>query len=387
MKKIALVAAGVILAFGVAFPGLSAAAGQAEAGKHAKVKVAVYIGPGAKGIGAVEWLRIVEESPEMELKLVTGKSIAEGALDGQDVLVMPGGNSIKQFHALGEKGAERLKSFVREGGGYVGTCAGCSILLNEGKNRLRMIPYRRIGWAGLFYPKFHINALGAKSLGITEGRYTIRYNAGPIVEPYESPECDGRFEVWGTYAFEASNNGRANRRMFGTPAIVGGTFGKGRVFATVAHPEYFEETLPILEGAFKYVTGRDVTFPPRKKKRGAVTVAYFGEEVRTQAIAEMILSIDARQDMYLVPVDMAIIRRRRIDNIDVLLVSDRKLLASAKKGASIRRTAEEFMERGGSVIYCGDKGKGLPEGVVTADPGCDVIKAIKSVSRFFRRRE
>ncbi len=105
------------------------------------LKVGVYADRGPGGIGAVEWFRLVHESPEMELKLLDGKMVREGALDGLDLLIMPGGSSMTEFDTLGTNGVERMKAFVRNGGGYVGTCAGCCLLMDGPKKRARMMPW------------------------------------------------------------------------------------------------------------------------------------------------------------------------------------------------------------------------------------------------------
>ena len=96
MKKTALA---VLAAFGLCT--LATAA-------EAPLKVAVYADSGPNGVGAIEWFRLVHESPDMELKLVNGADVRAGALDGQDVLVMPGGDSRKEYATLGTNGAEKV---------------------------------------------------------------------------------------------------------------------------------------------------------------------------------------------------------------------------------------------------------------------------------------
>ena len=83
----------------------------------APLKVGVYADAGPSGIGAVEWFRLVNESPEMEIKLLDGKMVRAGGLDGLDVLVMPGGSSKTEFDTLGTNGVEKMKAFLRNGGG------------------------------------------------------------------------------------------------------------------------------------------------------------------------------------------------------------------------------------------------------------------------------
>ena len=134
---------------------------QCSAAALPPLKVGVYADRGPGGIGAVEWFRLVHESPEMELKLLDGKMVREGALDGLDLLIMPGGSSMTEFDTLGTNGVERMKAFVRNGGGYVGTCAGCCLLMDGPKKRARMMPWNTTGSEGnTMFPTFRLNAKG-----------------------------------------------------------------------------------------------------------------------------------------------------------------------------------------------------------------------------------
>ena len=105
------------------------------------LKVGVYADAGPSGIGAVEWFRLVNESPEMEIKLLDGKMVRNGGLDGLDGFVMPGGSSKTEFDTLGTNGVEKMKAFIRNGGGYIGTCAGCCLLMDGPEKRARMMPW------------------------------------------------------------------------------------------------------------------------------------------------------------------------------------------------------------------------------------------------------
>ncbi len=55
------------------------------------LRVAVFVGAGARNVGAFRWLQITTFAKDMESIPVDGASIRNGALDGVDVLVMPGG--------------------------------------------------------------------------------------------------------------------------------------------------------------------------------------------------------------------------------------------------------------------------------------------------------
>ena len=61
-----------------------------------------------------------------EVRALTPDDVIRGQLtvDAFDVLLIPGGFAQNTLDALGKAGGERVRAFVRSGGGYVGICAG-----------------------------------------------------------------------------------------------------------------------------------------------------------------------------------------------------------------------------------------------------------------------
>lgn len=344
----------------------------------APLKVGVYADQGPGGIGAVEWFRLVDESPEMELHLLDGAAVRAGALDGLDLLVMPGGNSMTEFDSLGTNGVERMKAFVRNGGGYVGTCAGCCLLMDGPKKRARMMPWNSSGSEGhTMFPAINLNAKGAKALGLKEGPHVMRYHGGPFLQPTTNVIADAHMEIWGTFDAEATFKGRINpkKQMYGSGAIVGGTYGKGRVFVTSAHPEYFNGTLYIIEAALKYVTGRTITFPPRTRTPRVLSVGFLAKGISGVKTAETAVALARAKDLDLVLIDLDGIARRRMDNIDVLVVPS----AAFVKNKKVSEAISAFTARGGKVVYCSLGAKDAPVGAVVSTSGDAVVEAVRKL--------
>ena len=344
----------------------------------APLKVGVYADKGPGGIGAVEWFRLVDESPEMELHLLDGAAVRAGALDGLDLLVMPGGNSITEFQSLGTNGVERMRAFVRNGGGYVGTCAGCCLLMDGPKNRARMMPWNSSGSEGhTMFPTINLNAKGAKALGLKEGPHVMRYHGGPFLQPTTNVIADAHMEIWGTFDAEATFKGRINqkKKMYGSGAVVGGTYGKGRVFVTSAHPEYFNGTLYIIEAALKYVTGRTITFPPRTRAPRVLSVGFLAKGISGVKTAETAVALARAKDLDLVLIDLDGIARRRMDNIDVLVVPSAVFVKNKKVSEAI----SAFTARGGKVVYCSLGAKDAPAGAVVSTSGDAVVEAVRKL--------
>ena len=349
-----------------------------RAAPKSPLKVGVYADKGPGGIGAVEWFRLVSQSPDMELRLLDGERVRAGGLDGLDLLVMPGGDSRTEFTTLGTNGVERMKAFIRGGGGYIGTCAGCCLLMDEPGRRARMMPWARSGFEDVtMFPNISLNAKGAAALGLKEGLHVVRYHGGPFMWPTTNLIEGAKFEEWGTMEAEATFKGRVDRkkRMYGSTAVVGGTYGKGRVFVTTVHPEYFDSTLYFIKAAFRYVTGRDVEFKARLRKPRAISVGFLVKGIGGVEIAETALAVAAERDFDMVLIDVDGIFQRRLDNVDVLVVpSD-----LARKYPVLKSAIRDFAARGGKVVGFGTGKSVLPEGGVPSGSGQDLVRTIKSL--------
>lgn len=68
----------------------------------------------------IHWL----EDYGLSAEAVNAFDILDGALEGCDMLVMPGGADEPYAARLGEDGAQRIRDFVGMGGAYLGLCAG-----------------------------------------------------------------------------------------------------------------------------------------------------------------------------------------------------------------------------------------------------------------------
>jgi len=340
-------------------------------------KVAVYAGSGVGGIGAVECLRLVRESPELELHLVDAEGVRSGALDGMDMLLVPGGSSGREYAALGSNGVKRLDAFLRHGGGYLGICAGCAVVMDE-KSRARMIPWK---WSGsvsaTLFPTVQINEKGAAALGIKAGPMSVRYHGGPFMWPSTNVFEGVNTEQWATFDAEASMKGRLKVRMHGAAAIVGGTYGKGRIVVCTVHPEYCLDTLKIVKGAFKYLTGRDVTFPARSRSPRALAVGLVSSDLSGLEVAETVLALAAEKDLDLVPVDVHGINLRGLDHLDVLLLVNGRIAKDSATRARIR----DFASRGGKVVAFGSGVQAMPSGGIACSGGKEAVSAVRGMAK------
>ena len=119
----------------------------------APVRAAVYVGPGARGVGAFRWMQLMDQAEGVEASFVDGEAIRNGALERADILVMPGGKSNVEAAELGERGQRELRAFIARGGSYIGSCAGAFLLMagaEPEKKILAIAPFKHLGgeWGG-----------------------------------------------------------------------------------------------------------------------------------------------------------------------------------------------------------------------------------------------
>ena len=272
------------------------------------LRVALYVDDGCRGAGLIRWAEILRDSPDAELKLVSGQDIRDGALDDRELLVMPGGVGGPQYAAMGDAGADKLRAFVANGGAYFGTCCGIAIALNEDPDfgkRLKMLPLKRViaPNRGGVTATVKFNRRGAEWLGIREGDWKIRYHNGPVVQPADPVPLCTELEVLATMNCELAQVGPVVGSMYGTPAAVRAKYGKGTMLAFNCHPEVFPSTRKIIVGGVRALTGRTIRLVEQPlKPRGAERVGYFVGKLGTKASVEEYFRLRADPGIDVVPV-------------------------------------------------------------------------------------
>lgn len=341
------------------------------------LEVGVYAGTGPRSNGCVTWFRLVNASPEMNLTLLDGDDVRSGALGKLDLVVMPGGSSPAIKKDLGPVGVSELKNFIRNGGGYIGTCAGCCLMMEEKEDVTRgisVMPYGRAGSKGKYLMPIAVNERGAAAMGIKAGEYKVHYSAGPVLFPSKHKIEGASFEVWGCYASDFDCP-KSDLRMKGQGAIVGGTYGKGRVFTIACHPESIPATHFILKGAFRYVAGREITFPPRQRAVRALSVGFFSPVICGKEVAQTVVALDKLPSVDLFPIAAVEIDAGMLDHIDWLVLPDGvSARYSILKGK--QDLLNTYLARGGKVVGWGAGAENLPEGGVRCVSGAETVKFI-----------
>lgn len=325
-----------------------------------KLKVGFYVDKGGRGGGTLRWAQFLHYSPQFEVTLLDGQDLRDGKLDGLDLLVIPGGSSELQCQAMGEEGKAAVRRFVAGGGKYVGICAGFHCALNS-PGRIGLLPFVWMGSAGITTLKVELFGHAENVLGIPKGDHLVAYSRGPIAKPAPiAGDTPATAEILGVYRSKFGPAGKPEINYSGTPAMLFGTYGKGKVIATSFHPELRKETWPMAFGCVYAVTGVRPTplFPAKNAK--PLRVGYYSPTIVGKRCIREVLELDRERGIALTFISDAMLGKRKLENLDVMIFSD-GVEEAYKPLASRRKIVERFMKRGGKVLASGNGAEHLPE--------------------------
>ena len=351
---------------------------QAEEAK--KLKVAYFAGAGSQGGGVVLLARLISYSPQVDFTVIDGEDIRSGALDGKDLIVVPGGDSAMQYKNTKEEGAEKIRKFVADGKSYFGVCAGFHCALNR-KERFKLLPYNwYFGGAGMKANlAVELSDKAAERLQIPKGRYVVRYSSGPV-----SRRCEQPGEGWAEELAVFKNDMKWPKITFDdAPAMLYGEYGKGKVIATSFHPEYLLSTNKIALGCVYAVTGVKLTpvFPPKNKK--LIRLAYMVNGLNGKYWLKQCLALDKQPD-----IDFSMtttFNEGILEHVDVLVCPNIKEKGYEKTlTASAQEQMKAFLERGGKILV---STQGLPyvpkhKNVVVFKNGECPVDAVRRIAKF-----
>ena len=96
------------------------------------------------------------------------------------------------------------------------------------------------------------NTRGRQALGHDRFDQAIHYANGPLYAPAEDDSIPD-YDVWAVYETEINNNNAPEGIMQGTPAVVFGNYGKGKVIAVGPHPEQTGDDDPLVRKFVRHI--------------------------------------------------------------------------------------------------------------------------------------
>ncbi len=334
----------------------------AEQKQAEPLKVGLYLDEGCRGNGPFMWARLLANSPQIELLLLNGKSIRDGRLSEIQLLLCPGGGGARQIKAMQPEGFMNVKRFVEEGGLFLGICAGSYNTMNRA-GRFGFLSYDYIQGAGkLADLEVDFNEDGAKMLGIKPGKRVVRYNGGNIMKATD-PIDKGQSQVLSVFNSSVSGYGRESLNFLGTPSVVYGTYGKGKVLASSFHPESYESTHDIALGYIYALSGvRPVPEYPKKNLRpvrvGFLSLACVGPNA-TYKMLEM--DKDPSLDVDVFSLHEINIGSLRHYDVIVMPDGDENSYKNMMAKEFFKKQIADFLERGGRILASGNGGTYLPK--------------------------
>lgn len=201
----------------------------------ASLRVAVY---DARGVGASALrtaLDALAADDRIAARTIAPADVRAGVLEELDVVVFTGGRGSIQGRLLGEDGRERVRRFVRRGGGYVGICAGAYLAI-QGPAEFHKI--------GIVAAR---NLTGdAWQRGIAPARVVPEDGSAPRELHYANGPLFSRADVEGLAPFvtlatfdadvHSERHGTRSGEMPGAPAVIAARYGRGRILLFSPNP-------------------------------------------------------------------------------------------------------------------------------------------------------
>ncbi len=220
-----------------------------------RTRVALYDSTGSSGKGVPRVCELLGDNRKIELVRVCGRDIQNGILRQFDCVVFTGGSGSGQARGLMDNGRRAVHAFVEEGGGYVGICAGSYLACSGfdwGLGLLQMKTKSPKWKRGKGMVRMTLTPEGRSIFGSLPSR-AILYANGPILEGATPGVA---LKPLAYFQSEMALNGTPKGIMKGSPAIVGGQCGQGRVLCFSPHPEQTKGFGGYVDKAIRWATNR-----------------------------------------------------------------------------------------------------------------------------------
>lgn len=206
------------------------AAGSAAATKL--IKVLIYTGKGASlgGVNGIKASLNTANSKNLvsgvRFSYATSSKLTSAKLKGYNLLILPGGDGGSVY--LGSISKSVIQNFVKNGGGYMGICAGAYSAVSRVDGH-----YNGWGIAPHFNAK-SVSYIGKTKMAITSSGASVMKRNGTVTLSHYNGGAMYRKSsgglIFGTYA-------DSKTKYKGYADIVGDYYGKGRTVLIGSHPE------------------------------------------------------------------------------------------------------------------------------------------------------
>ncbi len=217
---------------------------------HAKqIRLAVYGDAGAEGFKL--FLPMFKGVPDIQMEVLNGQQVRDGALDKFDLLILPGGSGSGQAKSLDKIGIQKVKQFIASGKGCISIGAGAYFTLQQEFINAKTKDQR---WdRGVTTLKMEFSELGLKIVGAQfKGLQNVQYSSGPVMK-VNGDIAKPNAEVLAWYRSEIALNGTPKGIQVNSPAILLTTYGKGTVVIVSPRLDQTPAMTEVLLKLFRHV--------------------------------------------------------------------------------------------------------------------------------------
>lgn len=234
-------------------------------------------------VQSIGWLRYrLDREWGIDHQRVTPQDVGNGGLDGIDVLLVPDGPSEDGYDALGVDGREALRSWVNDGGRYVGWSGGAELAARVGVTTAVLESPTSDVPGSLF--RVQVDETAPMAVGV--GEYAWQFYAYDNVMRASDPrDVVVSYPDAGSDDWFISGFARGADELRGTAAAISEPVGEGRAVIFAGDPNfraYTDGTATLLRNAILQSSGQAVASAPAGAARRAT------EEGAAQAAARML---------------------------------------------------------------------------------------------------
>lgn len=173
-------------------------------------------------------------------RYVSGLFLRDPAwIKAASLLIIPGGRSLPYYEALGDAGNQNIVDFVKQGGSYLGICAGAYYAAAKTTFASNRPEHTLILDGALYF--FEGEAIGPV---FAEDAFDYESEAGARLVSITWGEETFPVYFNGGCSFTENLNVMARFSENSLPAILGFNYGKGRVLLSGVHPELDYQSIP-----------------------------------------------------------------------------------------------------------------------------------------------
>lgn len=319
---------------------------------NAPIRVAIYEDLGAGDESVFKLNRLATLSDDIDFMPVDADSIRDGALDQANVFVLSATDEKRLTQTLGTKGCENIRSFVKDGGSFLGISAGATYALADAPLALAAYtnqPCVHCRAATTIEVYYNTNAFHAA--GFKPGTLETRFDFGPCMLPGPAIK-DAAAKTVATFRGNVhlvDRNAQAPS-MRGCASAVAGTYGKGRIWLLADHPEVAPATTFALRRALTYLAhGRVPKLVHPQRTKGQLSVGFLSLSAPGRQGAAFMSYLNTSEQFDVVPLGRAGLLAGDMTHVDAIVLPP-TMTKEDEQNPFYAADLPAFIKHGGTVV-------------------------------------